>query len=157
MINTYRYGGHKTFHKDGKFQEIEVPANEILETKGPFLQVTITHPRITQEELRKKGQKILRLHANALIDTGAISSVISTKIANDLDLVHTGYQKVLSVQDEQEQPVYYCFIIFPWGNGMEIPIVCCPLKDIDCLIGRDILKHWYFTYNGTDGSMTICD
>lgn len=22
---------------------------------------------------------------------------------------------------------------------------------------RDILKHWYFTYNGVDGSITICD
>jgi hypothetical protein len=61
------------------------------------------------------------------------------------------------LQHDQEQPVYYGFIIFPWGNGKEIPIVCCPLNDVDCLIGRDILKHWYFAYNGADGSITICD
>ena len=157
MINTYRYGGHKTFHKDGKVQKVDVSPSDILEIKGPFLQVTITHPRIIQEELRRKRQKVPSLHVNALIDTGANTSVISSKIADELNLIHTGYQKVLSVQDEQDQPVYYGFIIFPWGNGKEIPIVCCPLKDIDCLIGRDILKHWHFTYNGADGSITICD
>jgi predicted aspartyl protease len=157
MINTYRYGGHKTFHKDGRVQQVEVSPSDILEVKGPFLQVTITQPRLIQEELRRQGEKVPSLTVNALIDTGADTSVISSRIANDLDLMHTGYKNVLSVQDEQEQPVYYGFIIFPWGNGKEIPIVCCPLKEVDCLIGRDILKHWHFTYNGADGSITICD
>jgi predicted aspartyl protease len=157
MINNYRYGGHKTVDKYGKVQSLELPPRDILEIKGPFLQVTITHPRIIQDDLRKKGHRVPSLQVNALIDSGAVTSVISSKIADELDLMHTGYQNVLSVQDEQEQPVYYGFIIFPWGNGKEIPIVCCPLKDVDCLIGRDILKHWHFTYNGVDGSITICD
>jgi len=74
-----------------------------------------------------------------------------------LNLVQTGFQKISSVHDEKVQPVYYGAIFFPWGNGNEIPIVGCPLKEIDCLIGRDILKHWYFNYNGIDGSITICD
>lgn len=157
MINTYRYGDHEIFLKDKKIQKVDISPNDILEMKGPFLQVTITHPRTIQEELRRKGMKVSSLNVNALIDTGAITSVISSRIANELNLIHTGYQKVLSVQDEQEQPVYYGFVIFPWGNGKEIPIVCCPLRDVDCLIGRDILKHWHFTYNGADGSITICD
>jgi predicted aspartyl protease len=157
MINTYRYGGHKALQKDADIPKLEVSPKEILEIKGPFIQVTITHPRIIQEELRRKGQKVSSVNVNALIDTGASTSVITPKIAEKLDLIHTGYQKVLSVQDEQEQPIYYGFIVFPWGNGKEIPIVCCPLKDVDCLIGRDILKHWYFAYNGADGSITICD
>ena len=42
-------------------------------------------------------------------------------------------------------------------DGKEIPIVSCPLKNFDCLIGRDILLHWHFTYNGPDGSVVICD
>jgi predicted aspartyl protease len=157
MINTFRYGGHTSFGKGEAIHAVDLPPRDIMEMKGPFLQVTITHPRIIQEDLRKKGQKVPSRQVNALIDSGAITSVISPKIADELILMHTGYQNVLSVQDEQEQPVYYGFIIFPWGNGKEIPIVCCPLKDVDCLIGRDILKHWYFTYNGADGSITICD
>ncbi|MCP5051086.1 MAG: retroviral-like aspartic protease [bacterium] len=157
MINTYRYGGYKSYNNEEETQKTEVPPCDILEIKGPFLPVTVTHPRIIQEDLRRKGQEVSSLSINALIDTGASFTAISSKIANNLNLMHTGYQKVLSIHDEQEQPVYYGFIIFPWGNGKEIPIVCCPLKEIDCLIGRDILKHWLFTYNGIDGSITICD
>ena len=70
MINIYRYGGHKTLHKDGKVQQVEVSPSDILEIKGPFLQVTITQPRIIQEALRKNGEKIPSLNVNALIDTG---------------------------------------------------------------------------------------
>lgn len=157
MINIYRYGDHKNLSRDGEIQELEAPANEFLEIKGPFLQVTITHPRKIQEALKRKGLKVSSLHVNALIDTGASFTAVSLKIADELNLVQTGYQKISSVQDEQVQPVYYGFIIFPWGNGKEIPIVGCPLKEFDCLIGRDILKHWYVAYNGIDGSITICD
>jgi predicted aspartyl protease len=157
MINTYRYGGYGALHQDLAAQKIDLPPNDILEMKGAFLQVTITHPGKIQEELIKSGQKVPKLNVSALIDTGAGASVISPRVASELNLIHTGYQKVFSVQDEQEQPVYYGFIIFPWGNGKEIPLVCCPLKGVDCLVGRDILKHWHFTYNGADGSITICD
>jgi len=94
---------------------------------------------------------------NALIDTGASGTVITPRVADQLGLVHTGFQKVFSVQDEQQRPVYYGIIIFPWGIGKEIPIVSCPLKNFDCLIGRDILLYWHFTYNGPDGSIVICD
>ena len=92
-----------------------------------------------------------------MIDTGASGSVITPRVAEQLELIHTGYQKVSSVQDEQNRPVYYAMIRFPWGKGKEIPMVSCPLKNFDCLIGRDILQHWYLTYHGTDGSITICD
>ncbi len=107
--------------------------------------------------MKEENKKILSIQANALIDTGAALSVLTPKIAAKLQLTHTGYQEIFSVQDEQMQPVYYSFIIFPWGSGMEIPMACCPLREFDCLIGRDILKHWHLTYNGADGSITICD
>jgi len=41
--------------------------------------------------------------------------------------------------------------------GKEVPVASCPLKDIDCLIGRDIQMHWNLTYNGKDGFIIICD
>jgi hypothetical protein len=78
-------------------------------------------------------------------------------VAEDLNLIHTGFQKVTSVHDEKERPVYYGFVLFPWGSGKEIPIIACEIKDFPCLIGRDILQHWFFTYNGPDGSIVICD
>jgi len=157
MINTYRYGGQAKADKNGKETIVQIPPAVILNRMGAFLKVTITHPKIVQEDFQKKGETIPSISVNAMIDTGASGTVITPRVANQLGLVHTGFQTVSSVQDEQQRPVYYGFIMFPWGRGKEIPIICCPLKNFDCLIGRDILLHWHFTYNGPDGSIVICD
>jgi len=157
MINTYRYGGEGEVEKEGKKLVVKIPPRVVLRNMGPFVQVTITHPRIIQENFKQQGKDIPIISVNALIDTGASSTVITPRVADQLGLIHTGYQKVTSVQDEQQRPVYYGFIIAPWGKGIEIPIVSCPLKNFDCLIGRDILLYWHFTYNGPDGSIVICD
>lgn len=157
MINTYRYGGQGKVEKDGKETIVQIPPPVILNQMGAFIKITITHPRIVQENFKQLGKTAPTVSVNALIDTGASGTVITPRVADQLGLVHTGFQKVSSVQDEQQRPVYYGFIIFPWGSGKEIPIVSCPLKNFDCLIGRDILLHWHFTYNGPDGSVIICD
>lgn len=157
MINTIRYGVKTEAEKEGKKIIVPVPAPFVLNQMGAFIPVTITHPQSIQEKLKQQGKSIPSVTVNALIDTGASGTVITPRVADKLGLIHTGYQKVSSVQDEQERPVYYGFIIFPWGMGKAIPIVSCPLKNMDCLIGRDILLHWHFTYNGPDGSIVICD
>lgn len=157
MINTYRYGGQGEVEKDGKKLVVQIPPPVVLNQMGAFIKVIITHPRIVQENFKQQGKSVPTVNVNALIDTGASGTVITPHVADQLGLVHTGFQRVSSVQDEQQRPVYYGFIIFPWGGGKEIPIVSCPLKKFDCLIGRDILLHWHFTYNGPDGSVVICD
>ena len=159
MINTYRYGAQgEKIEQDGKRTPVQIPSKVVLNRMGPFVKpVTITHPRISQELIEKRGENVLAKSVRALIDTGASISIISQQVADELDLVQTGYQNVSSVQDEQLQPVYYGLIMFPWGRGIEVPIISCPLKNFDCLIGRDVLAHWHFTYNGPDGSIVICD
>lgn len=157
MINTIRYTGQGEIEKDGKRSIAQIPPSVVLNQMGAFIKVTITHPRIIQEKLKEQGRNASTITVNALIDTGASGTVITPRVADQLGLIHTGFQRVSSVQDEQERPVYYGFIIFPWGMGKEIPIVSCPLKNFDCLIGRDILLHWHFSYNGPDGSIVICD
>ncbi|MGR3310822.1 MAG: retropepsin-like aspartic protease [Candidatus Brocadiales bacterium] len=157
MINTYRYKAKSQDEKDGEKLPVPIHPSVVLNQWGAFIQVTITHPRIIQEKLKREEGSVSTVNVRALIDTGASCSVITPQIADKLGLVHTGFQKVSSVQDEQLRPVYYGFIIFPWGSGKEIPMVSCPLKNFDCLLGRDILMHWHFTYHGTDGSIVICD
>jgi predicted aspartyl protease len=157
MIKTIRYVGQGEVEKDGRKLPVSIPPWFVLNQMGAFIQVTLTHPRIIQEKFNQQGKSVPTISVKALIDTGASGSVITPKVADQLGLIHTGFQKVSSVQDEQLRPVYYGFIIFPWGSGKEIPIVSCPLKNFDCLIGRDILLHWHFTYNGPDGSIVICD
>ncbi len=157
MINTYRYGGQGEVEKEGKKIKVPLSSQIVLNQFGAFIDVTITHPRIIQEKFQQEGKTVPTINIKALIDTGASSSVITPPVSDKLGLVHTGFRKVTSVQDEQQRPVFYGFIIFPWGAGKEIPIVSCPLKGFDCLIGRDIMLHWHFTYNGPDGSIVICD
>lgn len=157
MINTYRYGGKAEIEKDGEKSQVPVPSTIVLNQAGAFIEATLTHPKIIQEKFKQAGKSVPSANVRALIDTGASITVITPQIADKLQLVHTGFQKISSVQDEQDQPVYFGYILFPWGSGKEIPIVSCPLKHFDCLIGRDILQHRHFTYNGPDGSIVICD
>lgn len=110
--------------------------------------------------MQKQGIQIPMITVQALIDTGASSTVISPKVINKIPLKKTGTQKISSVQDEQERPVYFGRLIFPWNKGFEAPLVECPLKGdyFDCLIGRDVLQYWHLSYNGPDGFyVVICD
>jgi predicted aspartyl protease len=157
VINTIGYGGRGVVEKDGKKIAVPIPPPVVLRQRGPLITVWITHPRKIQEILKEQGKDIASINVKALIDTGASNSVITPKVAETLGLVHTGFQKVASVQDEQDRPVFYGFVGLPWGMGKEIPLVSCPLKNFDCLLGRDILEHWCLTYNGRDGYIIICD
>jgi len=157
MINTIIPRVIGTIEKDGKKVNIPIPPRLALLKSGALVRVTITHPKSIIEELAKENKTPKETVVNALIDTGAASCIISPKIAEELELIQTGFRKVTSVQDEQQRPVYYCSFVLPWGSMKEISAASCPLKDMDCIIGRDIMMHWHFTYNGKDGIITICD
>ena len=152
-----RYGGTAKTQKDGKEVAVNLPGRLVLAQFGGFVDVTITHPKALHETFTSRSEPVPSYTTRALIDTGASSSVISPVVADKVRLVHTGYRRVTSVDDEREHPVYFGFLLFSWGSGKEIPLVACPLKHFECLIGRDILMHWYLTYNGLDGSIVICD
>ncbi|MBN2385142.1 hypothetical protein JXQ70_19890 [bacterium] len=150
MITKIEYGGEGT--SEGK--KILIPPSIALRNLGPVLDVFIMQPSSTI----KKGDQVAAIKIPALIDTGAISSVITPEIADKLNLVHTGFTTVTSVQDQQKRPVFFGRIQFHWGKAIDIPLVACPIKGTaQCLIGREILNFWYLTYNGRDGTIVICD
>jgi predicted aspartyl protease len=161
LIQTIKYQTpiQKIKTADGKEIPIKIPESKLLERMGALVQVTITHPRVVADVMKTQGKQIPAITVQALIDTGASSTVISPKVSSSLNLKRTGTQNVSSVQDDQERPVFFGSIIFPWRRGMEAQLVECPLRGnyFDCLIGRDVLQHWHFSYNGTDGSYVICD
>lgn len=158
MINTFPFGGLEQVEKDGKKVLIPIQPRIILQNGGPIIPVAITHPKSVAEELLKEGKQVPTIQVRALIDTGAFSCVISPKVAKQLNLVQTGFQKITSVNNEEEQPAYFARIQFGWGKFKEVQVVSCPIKGpFDVLIGRDILVHWNFTYNGKDGYIVICD
>lgn len=158
MINTFGFGAHQQVEKDGRKIIIPVPSPLVLQNGGPIIPVIISHPKSVSEKLLQEGKTVPAIPCKALIDTGAFSSVITPHIAKQLNLVQTGFQKVTSVNNEENQPAYFAKIQFAWGRAKDIQVVCCPIQGpFDCLIGRDILIHWNFTYNGKDGFIIICD
>ena len=114
MINNINYQGKIPIKKNGKIQEISIPSFRLLRHNGPLIEVTITHPSSVKKILKEYGKEIPSINVMGLIDTGAFSSVITPDVADQLNLVHTGYRSVTSVQDEQEQPVYYGYIQTYW-------------------------------------------
>ena len=158
MINTIPFAGHRIVEKDGKQVTIPVSPQLILRNEGAIIPVTITHPKSVSDQLIREGKQVPSVICNALIDSGASLTAISPKIADQLQLIQTGFKKISSVQDEQDRPEYYAFVVFNWGSGKEVPVVSCPFKgNFDCIIGRDIMMHWNITYNGKDGYIVICD
>jgi predicted aspartyl protease len=157
MIITIPFRAIQEVEKEGKKMLLPVPPPFVLQNQGAILPVIITHPRSVAEKLSKEGKTVPSINCNALIDTGAFGCVITPKIAEELNLIQTGFQNVTSVQDEQLRPEYFAFIRFNWGMGKEVRVASCPLKGFDCLIGRDMMMYWNFIYNGKDGFIIICD
>lgn len=142
---------------DGEVVEITVASPTSIKLNGPLLPVNISLPASVIEQLQTHGKQLPTVNCEALIDTGASVSVISSKIVEQLGLIETGFKHITSVHSVEVRPVYFGRITFPWGSSMEIPIVSCELQGIDCLIGRDVLRFWHMTYDGFHGEITICD
>lgn len=155
MINKVVYAGQQLTDKSGR--KVNAHPNQILQMHGPIIRVTITHPKKIADELTKRGDPVPGVDCNALIDTGAFLSVISPSIATKLNLLQTGFAPIASVNNIEDRPVYYGAMHFSWGRGKEVRMACCEIKGVDCLIGRDVLRHWHLTYDGVNGELTICD
>jgi hypothetical protein len=58
-------------------------------------------------------------------------------------------------------PAYAAAISFPHSDLPSfdvIRVVACPIIEqrfFSCLIGRDILRKWHFTYDGPNGELEI--
>lgn len=152
-----RYLGSTDIDDNGIKKNVDIPPRDILFHKGAFIEVIITQPESVHQKLMNLGKPIKDIKVNALIDTGASYSIITPSIATQIELIQTGISPITSVQNTQNQPVYFGRLIFPWGKTFDAQLSACPITGYDCLIGRDVLINWHFTYNGSDGSITICD
>lgn len=158
MIYPITYGGDAVGKdKDGNDVVKPIHPRIVLQLRGPVIQVTITQPTKVSELYAKQGKSVAAATVQALIDTGASGCIITDSLAAKLNLIQTGFQKITSVQDNQDRPKYFAKIMFPWNRSVDVSVASCPLKGIDCLIGRDILKHWNLIYSGVTGQITICD
>ena len=159
MITKYRISGAQdAIDGGGNKIKIPIPSNTALQLKGPSIPIGITHSKKVIEKMQKDGTPINAPYScNALIDTGAFGCVITQKVADQLGLLQTGFKHITSVNNVEQRPVYFGTLLLPWGRIVEVSFACCDLQGFDCLIGRDVMRHWHMTYDGVNGEITICD
>ncbi|MBF0337184.1 MAG: retroviral-like aspartic protease [Nitrospirae bacterium] len=125
------------------------------------MEVQITPARLYREVLRKAGKLIpLPVKVVAMIDTGAAISAITPDVITTLGINPIGKIKISTpTSTGVDCYQYHVAIVMPNQNTIETTeIVETPLEGqhIQCLIGRDILRHSVFIYNGSEGIITIC-
>jgi predicted aspartyl protease len=132
-----------------------------LRKSGPKIKIQIGHP---QEELEIARQQGVRLKeprtVTALIDTGASISVLNPQLAATCGLRQTGKIQISTAGQVSDRPEYACAVAFPSTHLAEadpLRIVARPLpgQDVACLLGRDLLERWRFTYDGRTGEVDI--
>ena len=136
------------------------PSKLLLE--GPHIEIKISTARPEFDEGRAIGLEYRELSVRALIDTGASLTVINPQIAATCKLLQTDWNKITTVGGKAGRyPAYAAAISFPESDLPAfdvIRVVACPIIEqpfFSCLIGRDILRKWFFTYDGPNGEVEI--
>ena len=92
-------------------------------------------------------------NCKAIFDTGATSSMVSSKTAEELRLVPTGTVNVTGVHGTEKTNQYIVNLIFQ--NGFTIPGISVseagPDGGFDLLIGMDVISRGDFFISGSSG------
>jgi len=96
----------------------------------------------------------------ALIDTGAGRTVLTPEAVKRLGLSVVDYTTLSRAGGMDRVTVHVASIQFPRYKMATIEVIqvaCCELPGglFQCLIGRDILSRWLFTYDGKSGEWCI--
>lgn len=96
----------------------------------------------------------------ALLDTGAGRTVLTPLAVTTVGLPQIDTLEVSRAGGFVTAGVHVAAIQFPRYKLATIEIievVACelPAQPIQCLLGRDVLSRWLFTYNGTSGVWSI--
>jgi predicted aspartyl protease len=132
-----------------------------LQQHGPRIRISISAPLMEVEEGKAVGLEYPRpLQLLALIDTGSSLTVVNPEVAQTCKLRPTGITKVSAAGGIGRWPEYAATISFPEHDLQSfelIRVVGCPLpqQEWSCLIGRDVLRRWLFSYDGKTGAWTI--
>ena len=146
--------------------KIITASREGLKHGGPILPVTITLSSSYQEYHKKHKIPIHSYKTLALIDTGARTTVISPNVVKKLGFdIKTirDFTKLNTLHGAKKaHPVFLGKLICKElkNSYIDARLAIADLKllakdKIDCIIGRNILKHLLFIYNGFDGAVTL--
>ena len=123
-----------------------------LRENGPTCQVVIKPSDPTIEKLKLEKKDVPSITILALIDTGASTTAVSKKVVKALKLVPRGTVQVYTSHKKPEiRNEFDIALEFDADTYLTILRALeanLQNHNIDCLIGRDVLTHGVFTYNG---------
>ena len=156
---------HSQFVGQGKQPDgkpITIPASHALAQRGPIVQSAITLADQIAAELVKQGKSVPSpVSGFGLIDTGAISTCIDEAAASKLNLPVINVVTMASASHPSTKANVYPGKFEIAGLPMAISApsaIGAPLaaQGLLALIGRDVLQHCNFVYNGFAGEITLC-
>ena len=125
-----------------------------LEQLGPVIEIVITPsvPFLQSMKIAPSTAKAVRILA--MIDTGASGTVISQGLPSTLGINPVG-TTLINTPSSVNVNCYQFDMQLVFPNNVNIPsmvVTEAPLKGqhIQCLIGRDVLKHGVLIYTGYD-------
>lgn len=110
-------------------------------------EVLIALPQMLDKNINKKGVKV-----QALWDTGATCTAISSNIVNALGLKPVDKAENYTAAGKRVVDVYYIDIILPNRVRIQdVKVTECILADFDVLIGMDIISMGDFAISNGNG------
>lgn len=134
---------------------------QALLNRGPILNIEISVPTTLANLWDKQGLQIPAPQPGvALLDTGASRSCVDREAIQKLGIPSIGIERVYTPQGNEEQQKFPVRLSFP---GSTLPTVefgsayGSTLKEqgLLALIGRDLLTHFSFIYNGPGGFISL--
>lgn len=130
-----------------------------LQVAGPIVQVRLTVAREVEEALLRNSQNVPPpIPLNALIDTGATGTVISADIVTRLNLSPVGVTLINTPSSTNVRCLeYLVLLLLPNNLRITTVAIAAPLQgqNVNCLIGRDVLKLGVLIYNGYMNTFTF--
>lgn len=130
-----------------------------LQEVGPVVEIKLAVGTIIEDIFQKNSQNIpTAIQAAAMIDTGATGTVVREDIVKQLDLHPVGTTLINTPSSTNVQCYEYLVrLLFPNNVVVETVVIAAPLQGqhIQCLIGRDVLKHGVFIYTGYINTFTL--
>jgi len=130
-----------------------------MQTVGPVVEVRLAIGTVVEEVLQRSGQSIpTAVQALAMIDTGATATVVREDIVKQLNLNPVGITLINTPSSTNVQCYEYLMrLLFPNNVIVESVVIAAPLhgQHIQCLIGRDVLRHGVFIYTGYIDTFTL--
>jgi hypothetical protein len=130
-------------------------------TLGPMMDVVLRPTQALIDVLQAAGQNLpVPVQAVAMVDTGATGTVITPTIAQKLGLQPVGVVQMGTPSTTQAITAnqYNIDMILPQGVTLaSVMAIEAPLggQHIQCLIGRDVLRHGVLIYIGYANQFTL--